>query len=207
MTENDMESNVKGRNRADLKEIENNCGDYTNSHVLSHPKKRAFLAAYALEGNISAAAKITGIDRRNHFRWMQSQEYVEAFKQAEMEAAEHLETEARRRAVKGIDKPIYYKGEKVDTIREYSDTLLIFLMKGAMPEKYSEKFQGTITENVNISLNLSVDERRNRLSALLQDVIDVSYEDVSNTPMIPETVSKSIPESIELEQDNEHDAL
>ena len=35
-------------------------------------------------------------------------------------------------------KAVYHMGEVVGTEREYSDTLLIFLLKGAMPEKYHE---------------------------------------------------------------------
>ncbi len=49
-----------------------------------------------------------------------------------------LEAEARRRAVEGVRKPVYCRGEIVGTVKEYSDTLLIFLMKGARPEKYRD---------------------------------------------------------------------
>ena len=58
--------------------------------------------------------------------------------EAREEACDALEAEARRRAVEGVRKPVYYRGEIVGTVKEYSDTLLIFLMKGAMPEKYRE---------------------------------------------------------------------
>ena len=40
-----------------------------------------------------------------------------------------LETEAWRRAVKGTKKPVYQGGKKVGTITEYSNTLLMFLIK------------------------------------------------------------------------------
>ena len=36
---------------------------------------------------------------------------------------------------------MYYKGEVVGTIRKYSDTLLIFLLKGALPEVYRERYE------------------------------------------------------------------
>ncbi len=57
------------------------------------------------------------------------------------EACDILEGEAWRRAVQGVERPIHYQGAQVDTIREYSDTLLIFLLKGARPEKYRERFE------------------------------------------------------------------
>ena len=35
-------------------------------------------------------------------------------------------------------KPVYYRGEIVGTVKEYSDTLLMFLMKGWMPEEFRD---------------------------------------------------------------------
>lgn len=50
-----------------------------------------------------------------------------------------LEREAIRRARDGIDKPVYYKGEQVDVVREYSDTLLAKLLTGRRPNVYGDK--------------------------------------------------------------------
>ena len=38
-----------------------------------------------------------------------------------------------------VDKPVHYKGERVDTIREYSDALLMFLLRGHRPNIYRER--------------------------------------------------------------------
>lgn len=46
---------------------------------------------------------------------------------------EQLVVEARRRAM-GVEKNVYYKGEVVGVEKEYSDNLLMFLIKGRMPE-------------------------------------------------------------------------
>jgi hypothetical protein len=103
-------------------------------------KKEAFLAAFAQVGNITLAAEIAGIHRRMHYTWLANDpDYAVAFKEAEEEAADRLEHEARRRAVEGTLKPVFYQGEECGHIREYSDTLLIFLLKGARPEKYKER--------------------------------------------------------------------
>lgn len=120
------------------------------------PKQLAFLAAYALTGNISRAAQSAQIDRTNHYDWLGDPAYAQRFEEAKREAAELLEAEARRRAVEGIEEPVIYQGElcpevatdpetgerrltgKPLTVRKYSDTLLIFLLKGAMPDKYRE---------------------------------------------------------------------
>jgi hypothetical protein len=58
---------------------------------------------------------------------------------ARIEAADLLEDEAFRRAHQGIDKPVFQGKELVGVIREYSDTLLIFLLKGCRPDKYRDR--------------------------------------------------------------------
>ncbi len=107
---------------------------------IRHPKKRAFLAAMGECGNVSQACELAGIHRSTHYDWLENDpEYAEAFAHAEDHAAERLEQEARRRAVEGVEKPVYQGGRQVGVVREYSDTLLIFLLKGAKPEKYQER--------------------------------------------------------------------
>lgn len=66
---------------------------------------------------------------------------AQAWDDAIVEGAEALEQEAFRRAVEGTDKPIVHLGVITDTIKEYSDTLLIFLLKGRLPEKYKDRVQ------------------------------------------------------------------
>lgn len=103
------------------------------------PKKRAFLAAYAQVGNVTQAAELADVARSSHYEWMKDPAYAEAFKAAEEQAGDRLEQEARRRAVQGVEKPVYQGGKQVGVVREYSDTLLIFLLKGARPEKYKDR--------------------------------------------------------------------
>jgi hypothetical protein len=57
-------------------------------------------------------------------------------------AADRLEEEAWRRAVDGVEEPVgFYRGEPGAYVRRYSDTLLIFLLKGLRPEKYRERYE------------------------------------------------------------------
>ena len=108
------------------------------------PNQRAFLAAYAECGTITAAAEAAKINRRQHHRWIEAGNgYQEAFAEARERAGDRLEEEARRRAVDGVPEPVFYKGKPVGAIRKYSDTLLIFLLKGARPEKYREMLHHT----------------------------------------------------------------
>jgi hypothetical protein len=40
--------------------------------------------------------------------------------------------------VEGVEEPIVYQGEITNTVRRYSDTLLIFLLKARRPEKFRD---------------------------------------------------------------------
>jgi hypothetical protein len=93
---------------------------------ISHPKKRAFLAAFAESGNISRAAAAAEIDRRTHTNWLKDdKDYAAAFLEAREHAADTLEELARLRAAAG------------------SDLLMIFLLKGLRPDIYRERHEIT----------------------------------------------------------------
>lgn len=98
-----------------------------------------FLSIFSEVGVITKAAAIAGIDKSNHSKWLKSNEkYRERFEAAVEAANDVLIAECRRRAVEGVDEPVFYKGEQVDTVKKYSDLLLIFEMKRRMPE-YRDK--------------------------------------------------------------------
>lgn len=67
----------------------------------------------------------------------------EALRSATIQA-EQLESEAIRRAYEGVDKPVFYKGKECGAIREFSDTLMMFLLKGMMPAKYRDRTETTL---------------------------------------------------------------
>lgn len=107
----------------------------------------AFLAALADTGNISAAATLAGINRTTFYRRRDDDEaFAKAVSDALETACDSLELEARRRALAGVPRKKFDKGLPIidpDTgeqyvEREYSDTLMIFLLKGHRPEKYRE---------------------------------------------------------------------
>lgn len=109
-------------------------------------KKNAFLAAYAELGTITHAAERVNVERRTVYRWRDKDPtFAAALETASEVAAERLEQEARRRAVEGVEKPVYQGGKLVGSVREYSDTLLIFLLKGAMPDKYRDRVSSEIS--------------------------------------------------------------
>ena len=118
-------------------------------------KQRAFLAAFALCGQVVKSAKLAHIDLQSHYNWLRtSPEYVKAFEEAIEKAGDMLEDVATRRAIEGVPKPVYYQGQECGIVIEYSDNLLKFLLKGAKPFKYMDRVDLTTRGR---SLNIIID--------------------------------------------------
>ena len=100
----------------------------------------AFLTELASSCNVSHAIRAAGVSRATAYdARTDDAAFADMWAKARAIGAEVLEDEAIRRAHEGWDEPITYKGEITDTVRKFSDTLLIFLLKGAMPDKYRER--------------------------------------------------------------------
>lgn len=109
---------------------------------------RAYLAALAQTGNRRKAAAAAKIHRSTPAKYLEDHpdlrpEWDAAVAEAMDAATDLLEEEARRRAVTGVLEPVFHGGKRVGTIRRYSDTLLIFLLNGARPEKYRHRHELT----------------------------------------------------------------
>lgn len=123
----------------------------------STPKKRAstartravdwktpFLKNLRETGNILKACRAAKVARTTFYEHRKADAVFEAqVSEALEEAGDVLEAEAWRRAVKGVRRPVFQGGRKVGEIQEYSDTLLIFLLKGTKPQKYRERAEVT----------------------------------------------------------------
>ncbi len=107
-------------------------------------KKARFLTYFLELCIIGEAAKQAGVSRQTIYNWQKEDEQFKAdFEDARQSIIEKLEKEAFRRACTGVSKPVFQGGELVGHIQEYSDTLLIFLLKGNAPQKYREHMEIT----------------------------------------------------------------
>jgi len=104
--------------------------------------KAAFLLAYARGGIVGEACQKVGISRTTVYAWREGDEQFAArFEQGRLEADDVVRAEIHRRAIEGVEEPVYRNGVAVVTaqgtpitVRKYSDVLLIFLAKSRMPE-------------------------------------------------------------------------
>lgn len=100
-------------------------------------RARKLLDAYAETCNIVQACKKANVPRRNHYRWLgQYPAYAAAFKKRQLIGGEFLESVAVERASRGWLEPVLYQGEIATHVRRYSDGLMMFLLRGMLPEKY-----------------------------------------------------------------------
>ena len=92
--------------------------------TIQHARQRALLLAYAHSLQVSKACQHAGVSRPLHYHWLKTDaDYAAAFAEAQQLGTTWLEDVAIARATTG-DRP--------------SDVLLIFLLKGARPDKYRD---------------------------------------------------------------------
>lgn len=105
-----------------------------------------FLDALAQCGNVTQSCEIADFTTVTAYRhYKNNPEFAKAWDEAAKIGARALEDEARRRGFQGWEEPVFYEGEQVASVRKFSDTLLIFILKAHFPEKYRERFQAELT--------------------------------------------------------------
>lgn len=117
---------------------------------ITQAKLNKFLVVLRQTGKVGVAAKAAGYASSAYIREVYHKDaaFAKAWDDALQIAHDDiLEPEAIRRAVEGFEKDVYFKGEVVGTELVHSDQLLMFLMRGANPNKYRE--------NVNINGHIS----------------------------------------------------
>src|SRR5689334_21712918 len=75
--------------------------------------QQKFLMGYVEKaGSIRGAAEKAGVSVNVHYNWMASHEaYATLFSMYKERAVQMLEDEAIRRAVEGVDEPVFFQGQ------------------------------------------------------------------------------------------------
>lgn len=112
------------------------------------------LAALAATGSEVAAMKAGGFGRSVLNLLLAYEGFTAKWAEAKAASVDALEQEARRRAIEGVERHKFHKGQpimrtvvlpdgktaKVHYVeREYSDRMLEVLLKANMPEKYKDR--------------------------------------------------------------------
>jgi hypothetical protein len=98
-----------------------------------------FFDTLASTGNVSEACRAVDVCRDSAYEHRKADAGFSALWDEAIETStDALDLEARRRALFGTERPVFYQGEECGRVREYSDTLMVFLLKAHRPEKYRE---------------------------------------------------------------------
>jgi len=113
---------------------------------LTPEKLTAFLAVLAETCQVRKACAAVSISAYTAYKWRKElPEFAADWDEALKAGLYSLESEAHRRAFEGTDKPVFHQGAVCGTVREYSDTLAIFLLKSHDPAKYRENTRMELT--------------------------------------------------------------
>ena len=108
-----------------------------------------FLKSMAQGWSVSKSAYTAGISSYTAYEWKRNSlasiredgtyadDFCVRWEQAYEDGADVLEDAAHRRAVHGVEKPVYQGGVMVGTVTEYSDTLLGLALRGKRPARYN----------------------------------------------------------------------
>ena len=111
---------------------------------ITHRKKRAYLEALSTTPSMDDAARLAGVSRKTGYNYradLEDKPFQAALDVALRMGVQRAEAEGWRRGVIGWEEPVYQGGRLVGTKLVKSDTMLIFMLKGAAPEKYRERFE------------------------------------------------------------------
>ena len=112
---------------------------------LTVAKHNLFFAGLAKHGQITRAARDAGIHRVTVYNLRDSNpEFATRWSEALDAYADSLEAAAHQRAVEGTDKGVYHQGVLMATEKQYSDSLLLAMLR-AKRKEYGETSKVEIT--------------------------------------------------------------
>ena len=101
----------------------NTCAWNSKAAAARKPRKQAlFLKALTETVNVTLSCRKAGVPRRTVYDWREADAaFADRWDEALEEGIDLLEAEVHRRAFEGVERPVYYKGERVGEWRHYSD--------------------------------------------------------------------------------------
>lgn len=143
---------------------------------LNNRKFKQILEDIKLFGSTEGACAKNGIPRDTFYTALrQHPQAKEAYQMARDEANWRIEQEIARRGIQGVRQPVFYKGDIVGHIEQYSDKMLELLAKANLPERYSAK------NTIDVNVKHSAENPKEKLLSLLEgDIIEAEYDEVSD---------------------------
>lgn len=107
---------------------------------LSRVKLDEFFHHLGRTGSVTLAAERSGLRRPTLYRLRANDEGIARRWQHALDlGVERLQDDAMRRALDGVERPVWRNGEQVGTVQQYDNRLLQFLLKSHRPEIYGDR--------------------------------------------------------------------
>lgn len=112
-------------------------------------KRQKFLETLRQTGQVREAVKAAkACDSTFYMIRQREPDFAAAWEEALQIGLDRLQDEAIRRAIDGSEEPVFYKGQQVATVRKYSDRLLTVLLKAHRPERYGDKVDVGVSDEL-----------------------------------------------------------
>lgn len=126
------------------------------SPAISKRKRTIFLDVLRRTGKIVQAAQAAGYADSSYLRKVRKKDddFATDWDEALEAGMDRLEDEAVRRGVEGVEEPVFYRGDIVGYKLNYSDQLLMFMLKANRPDKFAErkKIEGELKGKIGVAL-------------------------------------------------------
>ncbi len=113
-------------------------------------KAHAFLAAYRLNGDVTASAAAVGIDRAMHYRWLRNAAYARDFAQADIDYGTDLEAVAKRIAKDGNLEPVFWQGQACGVVRKFYPNFMIRMLERFKAREYARFLKAEVTGSIDV---------------------------------------------------------
>jgi len=130
-------------------------------------KRRKFLTWLAETANVAEACRVAKVSRAYAYTYRKrAPTFAAAWDDAMCAALDDLEAALVERARDGVERPHFYGGSQVGTVRHYSDALAMFILRARRPEIYGKTGEASDTPAPAGDIRALIAERVARLRAV-----------------------------------------
>lgn len=123
-----------------------------------------FLDHLAQTANVSESARLAGVSASVLYKHRAKSATFSAEWDVAINAAlDALEQAVIERAKHGVEKPVFYGGKLIGTVRNYSDALAMFMLKAKRPEVYARLHAEAVAQDNDDAAREEVLRRLDRL--------------------------------------------
>jgi len=102
-------------------------------------RQRAFVEALAVCGCVDEACRSVGMSDTSAYNLrLRDPVFAEAWEAALEIGADRIDHSALGRSIRGVVRPIFYKGEQVGEYRHFDERLTMFMLRHRKPERYGK---------------------------------------------------------------------